>query len=716
MDLIAGKLHQHGSMSFRCTGKSPLHRNRVSRLPIAVALLTAMILLASCSTVSTSDPATPVSTSSTSPATSATSASPATQRSHGVLKTATPIDAPTGLKAWRVTFSSELRDGAPTDVTGLVYVPDRTAPPGGWPVVSVGHPTVGLADVCAPSQNIGLLETTVAGLFGGRGFAVVQSDYPGLGTDGPHPFLDGISSGNSMLDIVSAAATIDGVTLSSRTVVWGHSQGGHAALFAGSQAAKYSPDLQVVGVVAGAPPSQLSSLADELSTSPQRGYVTLIASGLTASHPDLKLEDILTAEGRTFTKRLDTECSDAVVTSAATATLLKPTGLTQPWIDTLNADEPGNLKIAAPVFIIHGAADELVPASSSEALAQQLLAGGATVERKVYPGATHAGAALASLTDVSSWIAQKLQAGSQTTTTVATGTPAWTGATGKLRAVLERGERQTLVIAHAGGEQEAPHSTMYAFKRAQKMGVDVFELDVHLSSDGQLVVFHDSTVDRTTNETGPVATRTAAELAKLDAAHWFAPGCWDCRTTATEFPLRGVRTGAMPPPDGFTAEDFGVTTLDALLKEFPDSVFDIEIKTDGPDGGTKVAEALAKRLMQDPSPDRFLVVSFDDAALKTFRAGATIATSPGLTELTQFVLAGVPLSPTPVLQVPPNAQGLSILTPAFLAKAKAAGIAIWIWPADSTTDTADDYRTLLKDRPNGIIAGRPQALIDILRK
>ncbi len=636
---------------------------------------------------------------------------------HGALRKVTAIDAPAGLKGFRITFASELRDGSPTDVTGLVYIPDKTAPPGGWPVVSVGHPTVGLADICAPSQNIGILETTVAGLFGGQGFATVQSDYPGLGTPGAHPFLDGVSSGNSMLDVVRAAGKIDGVSLSPRLVTWGHSQGGHAALFAGARAADYTPELQLVGVVAGAPPSQLASLAGDLSSSPRRGYITLIASGLAAANSNLKLDDILTPEGQTITKRLDTECSDSVVDSSSTANLLKPSGLTKSWIDALNADEPGNLSITAPVFIVHGDADDLVPVASSETLAKQLEAQGANVERKVYPGASHGGAALASLADVSTWIAKKLNGGTAKAAIAQTASPAWTGATGKLRSTLEKGQSKTLVIAHAGGEQEAPHSTLYAFKRAHTIGADVLEMDVRLSSDNQLVVFHDPTVDRTTDETGPVATRTADQLAKLDAAYWFAPGCWDCRTSAKEFVLRGVRTGSVAPPESTSANEFGVVTLDTIIKQFPDSVLDIEIKADGPDGGTKVAEALAKRLQQDPAPDRFLVVSFDDAALKTFRAAAPkIATSPGLREIAQYVLAGAKLAPTPVLQVPPSAQGLPVLTPALLEKAKADGLAIWVWPEDSTTDTTDTYRTLLQDRPNGIIAGRPQALIDLLAK
>ena len=145
-------------------------------------------------------------------------------------------------------------------------------------------------------------------------------------------------------------------------------------------------------------------------------------------------------------------------------------------------------------------------------------------------------------------------------------------------------------------------------------------------------------------------------------------------------------------------------------------VIDIEIKTDGPDGGTQVAVALAKLLNTDPKPDRFIVVSFDDAALVTFRKAApTIATSPGIDEITKYVLAGLPLTTTPVLQIPPDAQGLTLLTPELQARAKAEGIALWVWPVDPAFDTKADYTKILAFEPNGIIAGRPADLVDVLK-
>ncbi len=636
---------------------------------------------------------------------------------HGSLRSATPIDAPQGMKGWRVLFDSTYADDRATVVSGLVYAPDRPAPSGGWPVLSFAHPTTGLADRCAPSKAPGILETTVASLTGQANMVMVASDYPGLGTDGLHPFLNGSSSGRSVLDATVAASNIDGLKLAPTTIVWGHSQGGHAALFAGQLAKSYTPSLEVRGVVAGAPPSQFRDLVDGLQKTPDRGYTLLIASGMVSANPQLKVADVLTPRAIKVSERLDEECSGDIIRAVTKDTLRLAGPIPADWLQALEAEEPGRARIDAPVLIVHGGKDELVPVDSSVVLAKELEALGTKVQRKVYPTDGHADVALTSLTDVLMWVSARLPKNTAPAApVVASAVDAkYPGARGKLLNALTAGETTPLVIAHAGGDLEAPHSTPYAFKRAMKLGVDVLEMDVRLSSDGVLVVHHDPDVDRTTNETGAAATRTAAELAALDNAEWFTGGCWDCRNSGKTPPFRGVRTGAAEPPTGFSADDFRVATFDDIADEFPNTVFDIEIKADGPDKGLDVARTLAKRLKDDPASDRFIVVSFDDAVLAQFRSDApNIATSPGFNEISQYVLAGAPLPNVAVLQVPPSAQGLPIFTDTLRAKAAADGIAIWVWPSDPETDDEANYKTLLALQPNGIIAGRPEVLKRLL--
>jgi glycerophosphoryl diester phosphodiesterase len=140
-------------------------------------------------------------------------------------------------------------------------------------------------------------------------------------------------------------------------------------------------------------------------------------------------------------------------------------------------------------------------------------------------------------------------------------------------------DRAPLNIAHQGGEEEVPSDTLYGFKTALPKGVDVLELDVHLTADGQVVALHDTTVDRTTNGSGTVEQMTLAQIKALDAAYWFVP---DVGTThgrgAGDYAFRGVATGEAPPPEGFEPNDFRIPTLDEILTAFPDTLINIELK------------------------------------------------------------------------------------------------------------------------------------------
>jgi glycerophosphoryl diester phosphodiesterase len=146
-----------------------------------------------------------------------------------------------------------------------------------------------------------------------------------------------------------------------------------------------------------------------------------------------------------------------------------------------------------------------------------------------------------------------------------------------------------LNIAHQGGEDEFPSNTMYAFRRALAVGADMLELDVGVTKDGQVVVMHDTTLDRTTNGTGTIASHTLAQVRRLDAAYWFGGGAhaYDHGRAKSAYRLRGVAAGKRRPPAGFKRSDFRVPTLREVLKAFPHTPINVEIK-----GRTK-AEAVA---------------------------------------------------------------------------------------------------------------------------
>lgn len=275
--------------------------------------------------------------------------------------------------------------------------------------------------------------------------------------------------------------------------------------------------------------------------------------------------------------------------------------------------------------------------------------------------------------------------------------------------------RRPLNIPHAGGDLEAPHETMYAYETAVAAGADMLEMDIRLSRDGVLMVVHDDTVDRTTNATGPVRDFTAAELGALDNAHWFVPECWSCHGLPdSAYTLRGVRTGAQPPPAGHTPDDFAIPTLAAVMDRFPDRLLDIEIK-DGPDG-MAAAEQLAALLTGTARGQRVVVVSFDDDILAHFRSLAPdVPTSPGLGETTEWFLGDRPALPGKVaVQVPPVYAGLEIVTQEFVDDAHAVNMAVWVWFNGNDDDVPAEWNRLLDLGVDGLITGKPRLLQTVL--
>src|SRR4051794_2928584 len=147
-------------------------------------------------------------------------------------------------------------------------------------------------------------------------------------------------------------------------------------------------------------------------------------------------------------------------------------------------------------------------------------------------------------------------------------------------------KRAPLNIAHQGGEDEFPSNTMYAFRKALKVGADMLELDIGVTKDGKVIVMHDTTVDGKTNGHGTVASKTLRQIKRLDAAYWFAPAAsehYSHDLAKRAYRFRGVATGRRNPPKGFKASDFRVPTLVEVLKAFPRTPINIEIKGRTPD-------------------------------------------------------------------------------------------------------------------------------------
>ncbi len=331
----------------------------------------------------------------------------------GTLLSSEPLASPpSGSLAYNIRYRSYAVDGAPIEVTGIAFVPDRPAPRGGWPILSAAHGTVGLADGCAPSKNVSGIEMTVAGTFNALGMAVVQSDMEGLGTPGRHPYLVGVSEGRGVLDAAKAIRSLPNQNIGARLVVWGHSQGGHASLFAGELAPTWAPTLRLKGVVAGAPPSQLGTVQASLTTSPFRGYLLMVAAGFKQAYPQLNLDAVLTPKGIEILPVVDRGCNGTVFREVNTYSLpeiIKVEGLQDPsWATALAENEPGVRKISAPVLIVHGTTDEQIPVETSADLKRTMCAAGTSVTRKLYPGADHGTTFVLSLFEVTGWLKNRV--------------------------------------------------------------------------------------------------------------------------------------------------------------------------------------------------------------------------------------------------------------------------------------------------------------------
>lgn len=282
-----------------------------------------------------------------------------------------------------------------------------------------------------------------------------------------------------------------------------------------------------------------------------------------------------------------------------------------------------------------------------------------------------------------------------------------------------------LVIAHQGGENEYPSNTLYAFRRSLAAGAQMLELDVGVTRDDQVVVMHDTTVDRTTDGRGTIASKTLAQMRKLDGAHWFAlptspsGDAYDHGRAASAYRFRGVATGAHKPPSGFTASDFRVATLREVLRAFPRTPINVEIK-----GRTKVeadaeyvrnAEVLARLLKGERRRD-VIVVSFKQPAVDRFHALApAFPLAPGVGGDAAWLLGGVaPGAGTVAFQVPITyvigGRPVAVTTPDTIARAHREGFAWQVWFGDDDVDAPATWRKLASWCADGIMTSRPRAL------
>ncbi len=301
-------------------------------------------------------------------------------------------------KAWRILYTTTRADGVPAVASALVVVP-VTAPSGSSPVIALAHGTTGVDRSCAPSV---LKDPFAAGAFFAldaviaQGWAVVATDYVGLGTTGGHPYLVGEAEGRSVLDSVRAARQLTEATLGDQTVVWGHSQGGGAALWTGGLASTYASDVNVIGVAALAPASDLVGLVDNLGKIPGGTiFASYVLRGYANEYDDVKVGDYVRPTAR---PSFDATVERCLAEPSALLSIIGSVTLGEDvfagdlasgaLLERLQQNVP-TLPIDAPLLLAQGEADSLVVPSVQAAYVEARCAAGQAIDFRTYPGLNH---------------------------------------------------------------------------------------------------------------------------------------------------------------------------------------------------------------------------------------------------------------------------------------------------------------------------------------
>jgi pimeloyl-ACP methyl ester carboxylesterase len=319
-----------------------------------------------------------------------------------------------------LVYRSTGAKGGAVAVSGTLSLPQGTPPKGGWPVIVWTHGTTGLAPDCAPSRDtdngpehgyIATIRTLLDG-FASKGYAVVATDYEGLGVAGDHPFLQGVPTARDALDMLRAARAT-GAPIGKRYVVMGHSQGGQVDLFAASIGPSYVPEFKQIGNVAFAPGSHIADRMQMVMTSARTElslpYVLYTLGSYARTNPAIDLTRILTPTALSHMPDLMQGCmSHALSTGYWSTAVAKEQFVAKPdlraFLAMAKTNEPGSLRIAAPTMIVQGTADVTVMPDATDKVAKELCAGGSRVTYRPVADTDHNGSMVKGGAEAQAWI------------------------------------------------------------------------------------------------------------------------------------------------------------------------------------------------------------------------------------------------------------------------------------------------------------------------
>ena len=303
---------------------------------------------------------------------------------------------PSDAQAWRILYTTTRPDGSAA-VASAIVMASRTARSEARPVIAWAHGTTGVVAGCAPSllddpfANVPALRQLLD-----RGWLYVATDYVGQGTPGPHPYLIGEGEARSVLDAIRALRQLEAAQASEDTVVWGHSQGGHAALWTGIVAPSYAPEIQLLGIAAIAPASDLRPLLDAVHATPVgRIMSSYVVTSYAAAYPDVEHGAYISGWKSWLARDIADRClaGHGALFSVAEALLAGGSLFVQaPIGGTLGerlAQNTPNRPLQQPLLIAQGLADDLVLPHVQTRFVGARCDAGQDLEYRTYSGRDH---------------------------------------------------------------------------------------------------------------------------------------------------------------------------------------------------------------------------------------------------------------------------------------------------------------------------------------
>jgi glycerophosphoryl diester phosphodiesterase len=257
-----------------------------------------------------------------------------------------------------------------------------------------------------------------------------------------------------------------------------------------------------------------------------------------------------------------------------------------------------------------------------------------------------------------------------------------------------------IVLAHRGGAEIAPEHTMVAFEKSYELGVDAFEIDIRLTKDEEIVVFHDETIDRTSDGYGAVKDYTLDELKQFNFGYHF-------KDSEGNYPYRD--------------EKVEIVTLKELFNQYPNMYINIDIK-EHPDTyeGSLMPSKLWRLIEENGAQNRVVVTSFYSEQVDRFNLYAQnqVALGAGESDVKKAFAAytsqfGHLYHPkVDVFQIPVKSGRVSLDSPKFINYLKKYNIPVHYW----VIDDVDTIRRLLDNGAQGIVTGRPDIALPVVKE